>query len=440
MSAVTRVRSRRLGRARFFAAAPGASVARRPSDIVLALTCLPIALLLALQGLGGSRDSDAVRVMRSFAGTIAPVWQLGNDLVVVWAVVVTVAAVARRQHRLLATIAGATVIVVPLTHLVVNVESDRALSLSQWFGAFGDSSAMLTTIAVRTALVAAALGAAMPALSRPYRRVSRVLLAYDVVAVITLAIASPSGALAGLAIGTGAAALAHLALGSPGGLPSVDVVGAALRELEIEASELHPGTIADRGAVVMHGRDGTGAEFEVFGRDAADGRFLASLWRVIWYRDRSTRWFASRVQQVEHEALMLVLAERLGVSVPSVATAGATEAGDALLVVRGARASIASTGTAVGAQFVDACWTAIIRLHDAKIAHRRIDASTPNTSRGTRTGRRSSSASRRRRSAHRPIWSCTIAPRCSRRPRRSPALTSRSTRRSERFGPARSRP
>ena len=49
---------------------------------------------------------------------------------------------------------------------------------------------------------------------------------------------------------------------------------------------------------------------KVYGRDAWDGQFLASIWSSLWHRgERPTLGFG-RLQQVEHEAFVTLLAER----------------------------------------------------------------------------------------------------------------------------------
>ena len=74
---------------------------------------------------------------------------------------------------------------------------------------------------------------------------------------------------------------------------------------------------------------------EVVGRDSTDARLFAKLWRSVWYKDAGPTVSLRRAQQVEHQALVLLLAQRSGAVVPdllAVGIAGARD--DALLVVR----------------------------------------------------------------------------------------------------------
>ena len=90
------------------------------------------------------------------------------------------------------------------------------------------------------------------------------------------------------------------------------------------------------GVVYVRARDATGTELDVkiYGRDAWDGQLLVSLWRFIWYRDGGPTLAVTRLQQVEHEAFLTLLAERRGAEVHPVVAAGADSIGDALLVTR----------------------------------------------------------------------------------------------------------
>ena len=70
---------------------------------------------------------------------------------------------------------------------------------------------------------------------------------------------------------------------------------------------------------IVTGRDASGAELtvKVFGRDAHDNQLLAKAWRALWYRHPTSPPVLSRVQQVEHEAFLSLLAERAGARVPA---------------------------------------------------------------------------------------------------------------------------
>ena len=54
---------------------------------------------------------------------------------------------------------------------------------------------------------------------------------------------------------------------------------------------------------------------KIYGRDAWDGQLLSTIWTFLWYRDEAPTLTFSRLQQVEHEAFVTLLAERAAVPV-----------------------------------------------------------------------------------------------------------------------------
>ncbi len=100
---------------------------------------------------------------------------------------------------------------------------------------------------------------------------------------------------------------------------------------------------------------------------------MTTLWRLAWYRGAQRTARLSRVELVEHEGFMTLLAERAGVRVPELITAGSAGQGDALVVVRPAGVAVGTDRPAVPDAAIDALWADLGRLHAAGIAHRRID-------------------------------------------------------------------
>jgi hypothetical protein len=73
--------------------------------------------------------------------------------------------------------------------------------------------------------------------------------------------------------------------------------------------------------------DGRSLLVKVYGRDAWDGQLLASTWSALWHRGESPHLGASRLQLVEHEAFLTLVAERGGVPVmPGLPTTPGTDA------------------------------------------------------------------------------------------------------------------
>jgi uncharacterized membrane protein YbhN (UPF0104 family) len=128
------------------------------------------------------------------------------------------------------------------------------------------------------------------------------------------------------------------------------------------------------GVVLFEGSDAEGPlSVKVYGRDAWDAQLLANLWRLAWYRgaDRTAR--LSRFELVEHEAFVTLLAERSGVRVPHLVTAGSAGRGDALVVVRPEGTPISGSQGEIADAALAALWTDVRQLHAAGIVHHRLD-------------------------------------------------------------------
>ena len=127
----------------------------------------------------------------------------------------------------------------------------------------------------------------------------------------------PSGTVAALAAGTLAAAIVHLVYGSPGGRPTESRIthrpGRAgrpsttwrRRRCSAQVSCCSKAAIGTDRCIV-----------KVYGRDAWDAQMLATLWRLAWYRGGERSAGFSRIDLVEHEGFVTLLAERAGVNVP----------------------------------------------------------------------------------------------------------------------------
>ena len=116
---------------------------------------------------------------------------------------------------------------------------------------------------------------------------------------------------------------------------------------------------------------------KIYGRDAYDTRFLAKLWRSVWYRGSVARIAMTRLESAEHEAFVTLLVANGGVATLDVVTAGSTADDDALLVLRGeARALRALPEAELDDDLVRAAWAALGRLEALRVAHGRINPST----------------------------------------------------------------
>jgi uncharacterized membrane protein YbhN (UPF0104 family)/tRNA A-37 threonylcarbamoyl transferase component Bud32 len=232
--------------------------------------------------------------------------------------------------------------------------------------------------ALLLAIVTAVIVVAAPHLSHPLRRVGRTTAVLMALATLFLPLGGPIDTFGGLLVGWGIAAIVHLALGAPGGHPTVGRVRAALEELGVDLRRLTLAPAQPWGSTTMVGDDGSPVLVRVYGRDAADAQLLAKAWRFAWYRDSGPTLTLSRLQQVEHEAYLTLLAERAGVSVPDVVAAGRAGAGDAVLAMRvppGSSPLQELEGSQVTDHVLAGVWEQVERLHEAGIAHGGLNAS-----------------------------------------------------------------
>ena len=189
-------------------------------------------------------------------------------------------------------------------------------------------------LAVRLAMATAVIVVASPHMTHALRFVGRGVIVAGALAGIALGVTLPIGVVTGFIVGIGSAAIVHLLVGSPAGRLTLDQVGAALDEIGVEANGLRQAPLEPRGVALATATasDGRSLLVKIYGRDAWDGQLLASTWSALWHRGESPHLGASRLQLVEHEAFLTLMAERGGVQVMPVVAAGTAAEGDALLV------------------------------------------------------------------------------------------------------------
>jgi undecaprenyl-diphosphatase len=231
--------------------------------------------------------------------------------------------------------------------------------------------------AVRLAVVVAVSSAAGPYLARPTRRIGQLLVVLLTFGAAYLGVAGPNGLLAGIFLGWGVAALVHLAFGSPGGRPTTPQVTASLEELGIRARGVRLATRQPVGATLMLAQDDAGPlSVKVIGRDEADAQLLAKVWRFVAYKDSGPQLFLTRLQQLEHEAYVCLLARQAGVGVAPVLTTGTAGPGAALLVTRAEGGSNLAefAASSVTDGLLDKLWSQVVALHSARMAHGRLNS------------------------------------------------------------------
>jgi uncharacterized membrane protein YbhN (UPF0104 family) len=354
---------------RFFSSASDAARIRRPTDGVLLFAAIVTVSLASIVPEDSSFVSAVTAVVRSLPGLLGWFWESCDVLVVLWAVTLIVASLVGRARLGLLRDQVAAVVVASVAGAVM-IEGGASFADALTIGAPPPIDP-----AVRLALAVAVIATTAPHLGRPVRRIGHWLIPLAAASAVALGLTSLLGAIVGLALGYGAAAIVHLAVGSPGGRPTPDEVQAALADLGIDVGSVREAAFATRGVALMEARTGDGRSLLVkhYGRDAWDGQLLNTVWSYLWYRDDTPSITLSRLQQVEHEAFITLLAERGGVPVQPVVAAGTADE-DAVLVLQRDGVSLEETDDAdVTDELVRGLWRALVRLHEAGITHGAVD-------------------------------------------------------------------
>ena len=191
---------------RFFSSSADASRARRPTDLVLFfLAVVTLGLVSLFAPDPTAADARFTELVKDLPGLLGWFWEIASDLLVLWPLVLLVAAVVA-SHRLFLLrdqLVGA-VLTVGVTTLVSGGFSDLVDGMTA-------SGSPPVYPAVRVAFAAALIATTAPHLGRPVRRLGRWVILFGSLGVVALGISLPLGVVSGLAIGFGSAALVHLA-------------------------------------------------------------------------------------------------------------------------------------------------------------------------------------------------------------------------------------
>ena len=318
-------------------------------------------------------DQDIGKAVATVLGWAPGLWRAALLGTIALALSIVADALIRRRWLLVRDVLIALV--------VVNVVGSVLARLvdSRWFQVEIHPLSHWGFPELRISFAVAVIVVARPELVRPVRLLALWLVGLASLGVVALEIALPSEVLGGLALGLGSGALVRLAFGSPLGVPPLDRVRAALASLGVDVSDLR---IAERqrvGAAEFFGHDDDGGQLKVrvLGRDAQDTQRVARRWRLLAYRDPPRSAPVGRLEQVEHEALTTLMAAQAGVLVPEVVTVGLGPEHDALLVTRQPDVDPLELWNAeqVSDKLLEELWGQVARLHDAGIAHGRLNLS-----------------------------------------------------------------
>jgi glycosyltransferase 2 family protein len=361
---------------RIYASAPEAPRVRRATDVLLLLGAVGGLILLIVAYPPSAFESSFQHFLANFPGWLDPIWGFLYDSLWLWAMLLLLAAVVCRRRIVALQALGALLLAAVLGYLSARWATGDWPSFGSAIEGASGSPAFPAMRVAETGAVILVVGSH---LVRPLQLTGRWLLFLGIVGGMLVDPATPGGNIAAFLVAVTAAAAVRLVLGTSVGRPVVSEVAASLAELGVEAHELRDAErqVAGVSTFVASGASGEELLVKVYGQDAFDNRLLAKLWRTLWYRGGGTQLGLSRLQAVEHEALMTLLAERAGVRSREVVTADQAIGGDALLVLRGSPRPIENlSADELDDTLLLGCWQALGRLGAAEIAHLEIDPST----------------------------------------------------------------
>jgi len=237
---------------------------------------------------------------------------------------------------------------------------------------------------MRVALVTAILIVASPYVTRPLRRFGWLAIVTTALASISLGYATPSHTTGSFGIGLFTAGVLLAVAGSPRGYPNPEMVAAALTHLGVPNREIRAAPYQTWGVVRFVATDDVGdlVEVKVHGRDAFDSQLVAKVWHTLWYRETGPAVSYSRLQAVEHEALMTLVANGVGVNVPRLAAVGAASSEIALISFResGVALDDLDPDKLTDDHLVET-WSQVRLLHDRSMSHGSLRASAVHVSR-----------------------------------------------------------
>ncbi|HEY7137256.1 MAG TPA: lysylphosphatidylglycerol synthase transmembrane domain-containing protein [Acidimicrobiia bacterium] len=349
---------------------------RRPAD---AARCVIGALGVLLAAMwahaGGTLDINLYKVVSDLPDALDGVANVFNALGSIWfALLVVVLLLVRRRIPAArdAALAG-----VGAWLLAIGIDDITGTRSAASLGIHVRTGTGPTFPAATVAVAAALTVAVGPYLIRPLRRTVWLLVGGVALSAMYLGSALASDALGGLFLGLVAGAAVHVAFGAPGGRPTTDEIRDALTTLGFEVVSIDGEPYRLQRATVMDFTVAGGgcARVVAFGRDQRDGQFAAKVWHALMYKTPGLPVFGTRLQQAEHLAYALLLAEQAGVHVPHVLKTGVAGDQSALLVTDahpGRRLS--DLGDSLSDAVLTSTWTALDLLHAAGITHGDLNA------------------------------------------------------------------
>ena len=287
------------------------------------------------------------------------------------AALVVAATLWHRRYRLLLGLAAGAVVAAGVTAAILLLLGDRhpaALTRNLAHGSWLASAAFPGPELIAGAV--AVIVAASPWLSRPWRRAAWLTLLLVVVVRLVTGTVLPMELVLAFATGLTLGAAVLVAFGVPDRRIGADEIAAALRAAGLPAESAWPADVESKGARPFAAAGAAGQRWfiKALGSDQRDADLLYRAYRAVRLKNvGDTRPAASLFHAVEHQALVGVMAERAGVTVPRVDRVIKADADTALLVMEWVDGSSLEQLPAghITDELLAQLWAEVDRLHRA---------------------------------------------------------------------------
>jgi uncharacterized membrane protein YbhN (UPF0104 family) len=356
---------------------PGERYYRHPGDIVRLVLWAGATVVLLLFIDVATNSSDGLRVDLGGAATSVPealrrLLLAGAQIGVVAAPIALAATLAaQRRWRRLGTVIGAGLLAAALVALLGSLLDDPPAITGSLDGESWLISARFPSPGVLAAALAL-VAVGKPWLPRRWRRAGDLSIA-TLFATMAIAGSGIPELLLALSAGGLTAAAVLVALGAPNRRPTPAAIRSALATAGITVDQLDLRRAAGGRSQLYRAGAGDGGVFlKVYAQDSRDADLLYRSCRTAVLREPGQGLPSpSLAADVEHQALMLLLADRAGVATPAVRGVVALPDDSMVLAmddVPGRRLD-ELTPDEIGAGLLAETWRQVARLHGAGLAH-----------------------------------------------------------------------
>jgi glycosyltransferase 2 family protein len=363
---------------------PGERYYRHPGDVIRLVLWAAAAVLLVLfievatgtsSGMTDDLGGAAASVPRPAREFVLALVQVSAVLIPVGVLIGLVIRTRWRRTGLLIAAAASGALLMTLLDRVLDIPGSvpEALPEDGWL----TSSRFPTLVYVAGALAAATVG--KPWLARGWRRVVDAAMLMLVVTMVLAGNAGVPELLLAVAVGAATGAGLLVAFGAPNRRPSPATVATALRDAGLPVVDISlERAVGGRSQLYRtSSADGARCFVKVYAQDSRDADLLYRGYRTAVLRDSSAERPATTLEyDVEHEALLLMLARQGGVACPSLRAVTVLPDGSMTLAMGdvGGRRLDELTTDELTPDLLDAVWREVAALHGAGLAHRSLHA------------------------------------------------------------------